>query len=108
MADLSEFLEIIGEAAVEAELASVVVQEELAKWAEAEVVPVWQSFSPVGGDKDPNAGTYRDSIKVTREDGKVLVGSDDPKANLIEWGSIHNPEFAPRARTEAHFNGGRE
>lgn len=95
----SEFLEIVGEAAVKAELTSAAMADELVKWAEDEVIPVWQSFSP------EDTGKYKASIHVTREGNAVLVGSDDPIANLIEYGSEHNPEYAPRAKTEAHFNG---
>jgi hypothetical protein len=94
---VDEFLELVGEAAVDAELASERIVDELVKWGEDEIVPVWQSFSPV------DTGKYKASIHVERHGDTVLVGSDDPIANLIEYGSEHNPEYAPRAKTEAYF-----
>jgi hypothetical protein len=97
---MDEFLEIVGEAAVGAELASTQITDELVKWAQDEVIPVWLSFSP------EDTGKYKASIHVDRKGHTVLVGSDDPIANLIEYGSEHNPEYAPRAKTEAHFGGG--
>ena len=65
-----------------------------------EVVPVWKANAPV------DTGNYRDSIKVTKRasSGKGEVGATDSEANLVEYGSKNNPEYAPRAKTEAHFN----
>lgn len=65
-----------------------------------EVVEYAKSISPV------DSGTYRDGIKARRY-GRTGVGVvwTDPKSNLIEYGSEHNPEYAVRARTEAHFGG---
>lgn len=64
----------------------------------------WRRISPVGDPvEDPHPGRYVESIKVTVEGRKVEVGSDDPIANLIEYGSIHNPEYAPRAQVQAKF-----
>jgi hypothetical protein len=93
----SEFIELVGEAAVAAEFASTAIVDELVKWGQDEIVPVWQSFSP------EDTGKYKSSIHVQRKGNTVLVGSDDPIANLIEYGSEHNPEYAPRAKTEAYF-----
>src|SRR6516225_7908768 len=66
----------------------------------AKVVPVWQGYSPV------RTGAYRDSVQVTQaaRDGKGQVGATSVKANLIEYGSEHNPEYAPRAKTIEYFN----
>lgn len=74
----------------------------LDEFMEDEVVPVWKDKSPV------EHGTYRDSIKVTKRahNGRGQVGAEDEKANIIEYGSNDTPEFAPRAKTEAHFNQG--
>lgn len=64
-----------------------------------EVVPEWQDNAPV------DTGTYRDSIEVTQSAsaGKGVVSATDPISNIIEWGSVDTPEFAPRARTVEHF-----
>jgi hypothetical protein len=32
------------------------------------------------------------------------VGATDEKANLIEYGTVDTPEFAPRLKTVEHFN----
>jgi hypothetical protein len=66
----------------------------------AEVVTVWQGYSPV------RTGAYKNSVQITEpaRDGKGQVGATSVKANLIEYGSEHNPEFAPRAKTIEYFN----
>jgi|SRR6516225_3267535 len=66
----------------------------------AEVVTVWQGYSPV------RTGAYRNSVQITQaaRDGKGQVGATSVKANLIEYGSEHNPEYAPRAKTIEYFN----
>lgn len=76
------------------------VNAQLDDFMEDEVVPVWRDNSPV------DTGEYRDSIRVTKRarGGRGQVGATDPKANLIEYGTEDTPEFAPRAKTEAHFN----
>lgn len=78
------------------------VNDGLDKFMEDEVIPVWRDNSPV------DTGEYRDSIKVTKpaEGGRGQVGTDDPKARYIEYGTNDTPEFAPRAKTQAHFNHG--
>jgi hypothetical protein len=64
----------------------------------------WRRIAPVGDPAiDPNSGTYRNSIKVTVDGNDVSVGSDDPKANIIEFGTEDTPEFACRAQTQARF-----
>jgi|SRR5581483_963993 len=65
----------------------------------------WRSIAPVGDANDPHSGQYRDSIQVQQQSGKVYVVTEDPIANLIEYGSAHNEEYACRARTEAQFQG---
>lgn len=73
----------------------VIAQElELAE----EAADYWRSISP------EESGTYKDSIEVVQSGTDVAVVAQDPKANLIEFGSIHNPEYACRARTEEYFN----
>ena len=73
----------------------------LDEFMESEVVPEWRSNSPV------DSGAYVDSVQVTKraQGGKGQVGATDPIANIIEYGSNDTPAFAPRAKTEAHFNG---
>jgi hypothetical protein len=60
-----------------------------------------KSISPV------DEGDYRDGIKVRRH-GRSGVGVHwtDPKSNLIEYGSEHNPEFAVYRKTVEHFQNG--
>lgn len=63
-----------------------------------EVVDYARSISP------EDEGTYKRGIRVRRRGRTgVSVEFSDPKSNLIEYGSEHNPEYAVRARTEAHF-----
>jgi hypothetical protein len=75
---------------------------ELAKEAQA----YWITVSPVGDPVvDPHSGEYIESIEVRVQGDHVTVGSTDDKANLIEYGSINNPEYAPRAKVQARFRG---
>lgn len=71
-----------------------------------QVVAVWKDYSPVGGTDDPHPGLYRDSVRITKPaaGGKGQVGATVDYAHIIEYGSEDTPEFAPRAKTEAHFN----
>lgn len=56
-----------------------------------------------------DSGEYKSSFEieeVQRPDGlpgRRLTNTDD-KAHLIEFGSVHNPEFAVMTKTAAHFN----
>lgn len=43
-------------------------------------------------------GTAQRSIAITYEDGVYRVGGFDPFFHLIEFGSIHNPAYAPLRR----------
>jgi hypothetical protein len=96
---------------------AVVYAAKLAKAKEVEAY--WKSIAPVRGDKptheskEPTAyGTnvaedYRNSVKLTEQDGTVAVGTDlMPLAGWLEYGSIHNPEHGYGARVLAHFGGG--
>lgn len=60
----------------------------------------WRSIAP------EDSGEYKDSIHAARYGNEVYVQADDPKAYLIEYGTVDTPEFACRARTEAYFNAG--
>ncbi len=40
-------------------------------------------------------GHYRDSIRVEPTPTGARVVSDDPAANVIEWGSVNNIPFGP-------------
>jgi hypothetical protein len=91
--------ELIGEAAIMAELSGPQIREARIEFATNEVVPYAKSISPV------DTGTFVESIGVKTEGNEVMVGSDDEIANLIEYGSVHNEEHAVFARTQAHFNG---
>lgn len=64
-----------------------------------EVVEYARSISP------EDEGTYKKGIRARRRGRTgVSIEFSDPKSNLIEYGSEHNPEYAVRARTEDHFN----
>jgi len=68
----------------------------------AEVVAKWKAHAPVG------SGAYRDSIKIierSKTNGRGVVGSEDPAAHLIEFGSENNPEYAPAEKTAREFGG---
>ena len=63
-----------------------------------EVIPVLQEYSPV------DTGEFRDSWEVTKATGGVgQVGSNSDIANLMEYGSIHNPAYAPLAKAIEYF-----
>ena len=63
-----------------------------------EVIPVLQAYSPV------DTGDFRDSWEVTHaEAGVGRVGSTSETANLMEYGSIHNPAYAPLTKTIEYF-----
>lgn len=64
-----------------------------------EVVPVWQGYYPV------DTGEGEESVKVTQpaSGGKGEMAATDDEANLIEYGTVDTPEFAPRAKTIEHF-----
>ncbi|AXN50938.1 hypothetical protein MMRN_38430 [Mycobacterium marinum] len=78
------------------------VDRQLDEFMDEQVIPEWVKNSP----KD--TGDYIDSIKVTKRAhrGRGQVGATDEAANIIEYGSEDTPAFAPRAKTEAHFNHG--
>jgi hypothetical protein len=69
----------------------------------------WREIAPV------RTGEYRDSITASFEKGEngELIGKVEsrlnPKARLLEYGSIHNPEYACAQKTAdamgGHFGG---
>lgn len=64
----------------------------------------WRRIAPIGDPAtDPHSTEYVRSIHVTVDGFNVDVGSDDEKANLIEYGSVNNPEYACRAQVQAKF-----
>ena len=81
----------------------------------------WRDLAPVFGETgnderrkqpaDGEAGAYRDSIHVTwvKTGGSDMpvarVLSDDMKAEWIEYGASHMPEYAPATKTAEHFGG---
>ena len=95
-------------------LKSKKVQAGVEKKAE-KVAAYWQSIAPVFGDKPPkraapshgSPGDYKASISIEdHPNGDVpgkRVKDTDFKANWIEFGSAHMPEYAPRAKTRAKF-----
>lgn len=84
--------------------------EQLDDFMENDAVPVWKSNSPT------DTGEYKDSVGVTQraQGGKGQVGATSDHANLVEYGAEHvteagseqTEEYAPRAKTEDHFNRG--
>lgn len=50
-------------------------------------------------------GNYTPDVKVIVEGDEVFVGDERDIANLMEYGSEHNEEYAARAQTEARFDG---
>lgn len=50
-----------------------------------------------------DTGDFKDSIHADKNADRV--GSNDPKANMLEWGTVDTPEFATFARTAKHFGG---
>ena len=66
-----------------------------------EVVDYARSISPI------DSGDYRDGIRKRRR-GKTGVSVEwtDPKSGYIEYGTEDTPEFAIKAKTEAHFREG--
>lgn len=113
---------VFGRGVIEAEIAaSVEVQLELMRRAE-EVrqfwVDYWEAFDhPESREHTLRSGyverpgDYAKSIKVkfieAGVDGimKARVTAHDYKAHWIEYGSVHMPEFAPRAATLSYFGG---
>jgi len=101
MAD--ELADLVGQKEIDAALKSREVKDALIEFAE-EARDYWKSVSPVGDEStDPHSGEYRDSIEVTVDGDKMWVGTEVEYAHIIEYGSVDTPEFAPRAKTEAHF-----
>lgn len=76
------------------------INSQLDDFMENTVVPTWRRNSP------DDSGDYDRSVQVTKaaSKGKGQVGALDEAANVIEYGSLDTPEFAPRARTEAQLN----
>lgn len=91
----------VSDAEFEAELNSAKVLEAKVELAE-KAAAYWRRISPV------DTGEYVDSIDVHVEGENVWVGSDDDKAEYIEYGTggdSPTPEFSPRAKTQMRFSG---
>lgn len=95
MATLDDLLDLFDTDRSELEADILAAKLELAE----EAAEYWRSIAP------EDEGTYKDSIEVVQDGDEVSVVAQDEKANLIEYGAANGlPEFACRARTEAHFN----
>lgn len=57
------------------------------------VKPAVEAVAPHG-----QTGMYHRSIRVIRNGDTVGIGSIDPFAHLVEFGSINNPAYAPLRR----------
>lgn len=90
--------EVAGAFAAQGEIhhAKVALANEAADYA--------RSIAPVGVPPDRHPGEYRDAITVADDGQDVHVEFGSDISNLVEYGSVHNPEHAVRARTESHFN----
>lgn len=78
--------------------------DQLNEYMANEVVPTWKANYPT------DTGEGRESIVITQpaSAGKGEVAATDDAANLVEYGSEHNPEYAPRARTIQQLGGERQ
>lgn len=85
--------------AFETQKAAGEFDEQLDEFMVNEIVPVWQGYYPV------DTGEGQGEVEVTEQAsaGKGEVSATSEIANLIEYGSIHNPAFGPRAKTVEHF-----
>lgn len=68
-----------------------------------------ESISPVSTSSD-HPGRYRESFEVTKKDDQDGLPSrtlrnNDLVANLVEYGSVNNEEYAVLARTAETFGG---
>lgn len=74
--------------------------EKLDEFMSGTVVDTWRVNSP------EDSGDYKRSIKVIKpaESGKGRVGATEGYGNLIEFGSVDTPEFAPRQKTVEQLN----
>lgn len=63
--------------------------QEQAEGAKSEI----EAIAPRG-----ETGDYSRSIIVVDDGHSVTVGSADPFAHLVEWGSANNPPYAPLRR----------
>lgn len=67
-----------------------------------QVESAWKSNSPV------DSGSYRDSVQVTQRSttrGRGRVEATAEHAHLVEFGSVHNREYAPAEKTAQQFGG---
>ncbi|ORW20911.1 hypothetical protein [Mycobacterium palustre] len=105
----------VSDAEIEAAIASdAKIDAELNKFMADEVVPYWRSQTPIlksePGDGKRRAGAARASVQVTKRarGGKGQVGMKIWYAGMLEHGtggSTPTPQFAPGAKTAAHFGG---
>ncbi len=86
-------------AQINAEITAGEYDAQLQGFMENEVIPVWRQNSP------EDSGDYQKSVEVKypAKGGRGAVGTSIGYAHIIEYGSVDTPEFAPRARTAAHF-----
>lgn len=65
-----------------------------------EVIELWRSNSP------EDSGEYKASIQMIRpaDGGTAEVAATVEYANIIEYGSVDTPEFAPMRKTVEQMN----
>ena len=98
MASSSEEIEVILTETFAEATADGEFDPEVDAFMRDEVIPVLQAYSPV------DTGDFRDSWEVTHaEAGVGQVGSSSDIANLLEYGSIHNPAYATLNKTIEYF-----
>lgn len=105
----------LSDADIEAAIASdAKVDAGLNKFMESEIVPYWRTETPIlksePGDGKRRAGAARASVKVTQRarGGRGQVGMKIWYAGMLEHGTggaTPTPQFAPGAKTAAHFGG---
>lgn len=74
----------------------------------SEGVEFGKGIAPVGDDRDPHPGQFRDSIHAEDAPDKdglpaAKIVSDDPTASFKEWGTSRTPEHGTFAQIAAHL-----
>lgn len=64
-----------------------------------------RSIAPVDTSPTASGTVYKDSIVVVDTDDGVAVTSNDPKAHLLEWGTVHMAALAPLRRAAEQIVG---
>lgn len=83
----------------------IVEQEHAGNLVEAKIAMAQEGVEIAKAKAPVDTGDYRDGIRVGRRGASgVGVEFTDWKSRLIEYGSIHNPEFGVAAQTAEQLN----